>query len=347
MIKRTKLLADSDIRITMIYFTITCFVQFILLKHTGFENPEAIVDTALTNFLLLLSVLSLKRIVSSFLSKNVLSLINFEIILAMTAIIVGGSTFLLYEIYPGSTVFSDFLVPYIQIKSVIIFLQLFVSLYQFWYSKNEKNLQLALVKKLEVERVLQQSELQRIEQTIQPHFLFNSLNSISALMIINPEEALRMLHLLSDYLRTMVRKEKENTAELQEEIAYLKLYLDIEKIRFQERLDVTFEIDPGTLEKQIPVFILQPLIENAVKYSLYGTDGISKIDLKTHLRDDQSVYIEICNPYDIETEKAYQGEGFGLQSVRHKMHLLYSRNDLLQIKRKNSTFCVSIIIPQS
>ncbi len=339
-------ISDSDLRLTIAYFLITCFVQFVILRQLGVGIYPAMTDTLATNIFLFFAVLTLKRIVNSFLSRSLFAMINFEIILALSALILGASYLTMYFTFPEHPLINRYLVPFILIKLVFIFLQLFTSHYQFWYTKNQYNLERSMQRTLEIERALQRAELNRIEQTIQPHFLFNSLNSISALMVINPDEAREMLHLLSDYLRNMVRKEKAHSSSLIQEIQHLQLYLQIEKIRFKERLDIRFEIEPAAEDYPIPVFILQPLIENAVKYGLYGTERHVLIHFSATLSEQGELHIRISNPYDPETEKAYQGEGFGLNSVRSKMNLLFSRNDLIAISRKNALFTVHIKIPK-
>lgn len=335
-----------DLKSTLIQFCIACFVQFILLRQFNIDIQTALIDTLSTNVLLLLAVFILQKIVNSFLSKSVLSLVNFEIILAMTALIVAGSFFTGKLLIENNELNQQFKTPYLLAKSTVIFLQLFVAHYQFWFSKNQLYLEVSLNQKLTIERDLQKAELNRIEQTIQPHFLFNSLNSISALMVLDANEAQRMLLLLSDYLRQMVRKEKSITCRLEEEIEDVKLYLEIEKIRFKERLEIEFENDGDNLDYQIPVFILQPLVENAVKYGLYGTDEKVKICIASRILKDKMLEISISNPYDAETQQTQKGEGFGLSSIKKKLNLLYHRNDLLKIEKSENQFKATLKLPK-
>lgn len=202
-----------------------------------------------------------------------------------------------------------------------------------------------VVKRNEAEQLLKEAELAKLRQQLQPHFLFNSLNSISALAGYKPEEARRMIQQLSDFLRATLRNDEQQTTHLKEELTHLKLYLEIEKVRFGNRLKVEFELEPGVEDLQLPPLLLQPVVENAVKFGLYGTteDVVIKI---MALRDDQSLILEISNPYDISTSTAGTGTGFGLSSVQRRLFLLYSRNDLLTINRGGGIFTARIKVPQ-
>src|SRR5690606_27683378 len=111
-------------------------------------------------------------------------------------------------------------------------------------------------------------ELYNLRQQLQPHFLFNSLNSIIALIGNQPDRAKEMVFQLSDFLRGTLRKDDQQLIPLAEEVDHLKLYLEIEKVRFGHRLEVKIEIPKEAMEKKLPAMIVQPLLENAIKYGL-------------------------------------------------------------------------------
>ena len=119
-----------------------------------------------------------------------------------------------------------------------------------------------------------ESELFKLRQQLQPHFLFNSLNSINALIGNRPDEARKMVQQLSDFLRGTIKKEETQWVTLQEEMQYLQLYLDIEKVRFGNRLSTAIEIGEDVSEMTLPALILQPIVENAIKFGLYDTTGL-------------------------------------------------------------------------
>lgn len=192
--------------------------------------------------------------------------------------------------------------------------------------------------------MIKEAELQKLQQQLQPHFLFNSLNSINALIISNPGEAGIMIQKLSDFLRYTSKTSDEQWINLKEELKYLELYLDIEKIRFGHRLEVEKQIEDKCLENLIPTMILQPIVENAIKFGLYGTTDKVKIQLSVNCENNTST-ITVTNPFD-EDALPPKGTGFGLNGIKRRLYLLYTRNDLLQTQTNDCMFICSIKIPE-
>lgn len=198
------------------------------------------------------------------------------------------------------------------------------------------------------EQLRKEAELFKLRQQLQPHFLFNSLNSINALIGKHPQEARLMVQQLSDYLRNNMKKEDNEQVSIREEIADLKLYLAIELVRFGHRLKIRENFEIPAPEQQMPPFLIQPLVENAIKFGLYGTIGEVCIEINATQKKDKLIF-QISNPFDTENVTP-KGTGFGLTSIRRRLYLLYSRNDLLKIKQyKNETgidyYSVTIEIP--
>lgn len=213
-----------------------------------------------------------------------------------------------------------------------------------WYSQQaEKE---TAKRKTEIEKLSKDAELIKLRQQLQPHFLFNSLNSISALVKSNPEKAREMLQQLSDYLRSTMKKDEHQLTSIKDELVQLNLYLEIEKVRFGYRLQTTIECDAELLTINIPAFILQPIVENAIKFGLYDTIDDVLIDINFQKRNDL-LRIQIKNPYDEETFESLKGTGFGLSSIKKQLYLLYGRTDLLTTERLNNTFTSTIYIPIS
>ncbi len=181
------------------------------------------------------------------------------------------------------------------------------------------------------EQLRKEAELFMLRQQLQPHFLFNSLNSINALIGREPQLARTMVQQLSEYLRHTLKKEDEALISFQEEIDDLHIYLNIEQIRFGHRLKVSEAIEEECLQHKIPPFLLQPLIENAIKYGLYGTLGEVTINITAYLNGGK-FFFKIVNPYDPHAVAA-KGTGFGLESVKRRLYLLFGRNDLLELQR--------------
>jgi two-component system, LytTR family, sensor kinase len=199
-------------------------------------------------------------------------------------------------------------------------------------------------RKAESEQLMKEAELIKLRQQLQPHFLFNSLNSISALVMSKPEEARKMTQQLSDFLRGTLKKEDQHV-KLSEELEHLKLYLDIEKVRFGHRLNIEFNANEETLNAQLPSLLLQPIVENAIKFGLYDITGDVTISISADIQTPY-LHIEIKNPFDPETKRAQQGVGFGLSSIQRRLYLLYARQDLLLTDKKGNTFITTLKIPQ-
>ncbi len=197
----------------------------------------------------------------------------------------------------------------------------------------------------EIETMMREAELVKLRQQLQPHFLFNSLNSINALVITQPQEARKMVQQLSEFLRGTLRKDEQKLIPLKDELAHLNLYLEIEKVRFGHRLKVETKNCENCLESGIPPLLLQPVVENAIKFGLYDTTGDVLITIETNLKDNL-LTVEITNPYDKETQRSKTGNSFGLESIQRRLYLLFARKDLLRTRTENSNFITTISIPQ-
>ena len=155
-----------------------------------------------------------------------------------------------------------------------------------------------------------------------------------------------MVQQLSDFLRGTIKKEETQWVTLQEEMQYLQLYLDIEKVRFGNRLATAIETDEESKTMKLPALLLQPIVENAIKFGLYDTTGETVIRLQTAKKDFELV-ITVTNPFDPETSSPKQGIGFGLKSVQRRLYLLFGRTDLLITSAKENIFTTVVKIPQA
>lgn len=197
----------------------------------------------------------------------------------------------------------------------------------------------------ETKQLAKEAELIKLRQQLQPHFLFNSLNSISALVGSQPEEARKMIYQLSDFLRGTLKKDEQQTVPLHEELQHLSLYLEIEKVRFGHRLNIDLSCDESTKQAKIPPLLLQPIVENAIKFGLYGTIDEITVGIKAQL-ENSNLIVEVKNPFDEQTQNSKKGTGFGLTSVQRRLFLLYSRNDLIATEKQEHVFVTRLKIPQ-
>jgi len=213
-----------------------------------------------------------------------------------------------------------------------------------WYNQEEQKHMDA--RKTEAEQLAREAELFKLRQQLQPHFLFNSLNSISALTASQPEKARHMINQLSEFLRGTLKKDEKQWNTLKEEMQYLELYLEIEKVRFGYRLQTKVSCDEAALDLKLPAMLLQPVVENAIKFGLYDTTGEVMIKINAN-RIDNNLKVAVENPFDPETAQPLQGTGFGLPSIQRRLFLLFARQDLLITTKENNHFTTTILIPQS
>lgn len=201
-------------------------------------------------------------------------------------------------------------------------------------------------RRADTEKMARDAELASLRQQLQPHFLFNSLNSINALIGTQPEKARKMVQQLSDFLRGTIKKDDSQLVSLSDEMNQLRLYLEIEKVRFGHRLAATIDNENGSLEKKLPPLLIQPVVENAIKFGLYDTVGETIISIKTKVEQNHLI-IQVENPFDPATSAPRHGTGFGLSSLQRRLYLLYARNDLLTTSQHENIFITQIKIPQA
>jgi len=201
-------------------------------------------------------------------------------------------------------------------------------------------------RKADAEKLAREAELYNLRQQLQPHFLFNSLNSINALIGIRPDEARRMIHQLSDFLRGTLKKDDQAPVSLADELTHLQLYLDIEKVRFGHRLEAEISCDAKSGGMMLPPMLLQPIVENAIKFGLYDTTENVIISIRAEVSDNYLVLM-VQNPYDAQTTRPRKGTGFGLSGVQRRLYLLFARNDLVETHAEDNVFTTIIKIPQA
>lgn len=229
------------------------------------------------------------------------------------------------------------------IRLLITFVLLSFHITLVWLMSEMQDQRFVAQRKSETEGLAREAELATLRQQLQPHFLFNSLNSISALAGSDPQGARRMIQQLSDFLRGTLRRDESRVA-FSEELRQLHLYLDIEKVRFGHRLSVNIVADPDCDTLLVPPLLLQPVVENAIKFGLYGVTGQVTITMEAKFSNGQ-LEITVTNPFD-PTGTPATGAGFGLKSLSRRLFLIYSRADLLSIEKQDHLFRTRLVIPQ-
>ncbi|MES2047927.1 MAG: histidine kinase [Pseudomonadota bacterium] len=187
------------------------------------------------------------------------------------------------------------------------------------------------------------AELQVLRTQINPHFLFNSLNSISALTTIDAAGARSMTIELANFFRQTLALSEKSRITLSEEISLCNNFLAIEKIRFGKKLQVSMEIDPRALPCLIPPMILQPMVENAIKHGIRDLVDGGTIAITSLVRDNW-LYISIQNPIDTQPS-ATSGNGSGIKNLQARFASIYADQARLSCTKSLETFVVEMAIP--
>ncbi len=191
----------------------------------------------------------------------------------------------------------------------------------------------------------QNAELKALRMQIDPHFLFNSLNSISALTTTNPELARTMTTTLADFFRKSLQYGSKETVSLKEELSLLNHYLDIEKIRFGKRLNVVQTIEPQALSCLMLPLLLQPLTENAIKHGIADSIEGGTISISANTKGSR-LFISIENPIGGEASRK-KGTGLGLDIVKKRLAATYGTESDLQTESDGKVFRVILFFPAS
>lgn len=196
---------------------------------------------------------------------------------------------------------------------------------------------------LQLESLIKELELKTIKAHINPHFIFNSLNSIRALIDENPSRARTAITELSNILRSSMQVDKAETVTFEKELNIVKDYLALENMRFEDRLRVEYEIDEDTLDQQVPPMMLQTLVENAIKHGIskHIRGGSIKIisDFKNHFHE-----LAVQNTGNLNG--GLNAEGFGLSSTQNRLGLLYGDRASFEIKQVTPSMVeAKVLIP--
>ncbi len=207
------------------------------------------------------------------------------------------------------------------------------------------NFQEKVLKESELKSLVKEAELNALKYQINPHFIFNSLNSISSLTLSNPARAQEMTIKLSSFMRSTLAKNENQKSKLIDEINAGKLYLDIEKIRFEDKFEFIEDLKLECKEMEIPSMILQPLFENAIKHGVY--ESLEKVIIKLSCGMEKEYFkISVENNFDPEAVPR-KGNGIGLKNIQNRMKLIYNQDNLIQVEKRQNNFCVNIYIPVS
>lgn len=217
-----------------------------------------------------------------------------------------------------------------------------MSVYVLWHYIEFTNTE--EIKKVRLETMIKELELKTIKSQINPHFIFNALNSIRALVDEDPQRARQAITELSNILRSSIQVDKVEITSLEKELDIVKDYLALEYIRFADRLKVVYEVAPNTLSHQIPPMMLQTLVENAIKHGLSKQPGDCTIKIISNVENDKLVLIVQNTGLLQQAEK----DGFGLQSTRERLNILYRGQAIFEIYQcEPNKVTAKLVIPIS
>lgn len=200
------------------------------------------------------------------------------------------------------------------------------------HSEEKRATRLAL-EKSQLEVSLNQAQLDALRARLNPHFLFNSLQNISALTKREPDTASRMLAVLGDLLRTVLRRDSRPESTLREEIDLTRSYVALEQMRFADRLRVGFEIPEGVMQAMVPCFLMQPLLENAIIHGLSGVRKIGIIAVRAAGEESQLVITVVDNGVGPPADTTSMKIGVGLGSTCERLAKMYGERHQFSIRR--------------
>ncbi len=266
-------------------------------------------------------------------------------LIIIVSIWVISGIYLLSAFFSDNTEIQDFLWEAVSWRYLNGFLMYIVLILFYYLNSYYSHMQLRQKKENDLLRTLKDTEINLLRSKLNPHFLFNSLNSLHALIQIQPDKATDMLLELSDYLRFSLNQDYKKLISLDEEMLNLERYMAIETMRFGNKIHFERVGEVNCKDMKIPALILQPLLENAIKYGLQGNVDQVKITFKCHV-EQGNLYLELENNYDEKTAHR-KGSGTGLYTVRKRLEILFKQYHLFKVEKKSNNFRVRLIIPQN
>ena len=257
---------------------------------------------------------------------------------------VGSGYLVLKLIMPDFEAYQPFLESSFPWRAIsgLLFYSVLVLIYYLHVNSEDRKRRKEIEDELKLK--IREAEIDRLKAQINPHFLFNSLNSISSLTLSKPDAAREMVVKLSSFLRYSLEFKENELTTLNDEVEHIKQYLEIEKVRFGDRLQFIFTIPENCSNCLVPNMILQPLLENAIKHGVY--ESLDPVMVETLVeKQEDAVKIKIRNTFDPESPPR-KGKGIGLQNVSNRMRLIYQMDNLVHFVKLQNTFEVQLYIPQ-
>jgi len=321
----------------------------ILCLASAQELSIAVIDSLIFNLLFAFIGLSLWYTIRfyDFNRGNITDRLLNHLLIALVVLGVwlGLGYLILNNLWPDNQVYHDFLDDSIPWRAVAGFLlySLIVLVYYLYINYEDRQTRIRNESNLQVQ--VREAEIEMLKAQINPHFLFNSLNSVSSLISSQPEQAREMIVKLSGFLRYSLEKHHNGLTSLETELENIRHYLEIEKVRFGTRLQFDISVPEPCLKLTVPHMILQPLVENSIKHGVYESTEPIRIDLTAEEADTGELRITVANDFDPEAPPR-KGKGIGLLNTKNRLYLVYNCENCMTTDKEGNRFSVFLRIPQ-
>lgn len=346
--------------IVIIVFVAKDYIKFLMWRKYDYFNWSQAIAIPFVNYILwaflapiVYNLMLLFPIKKGLSAKTGSYHLFFSFIMAFIHEVISNMMYItiILIIYPIENIESFLLLRWSTIPAAIadrmieywIILGAFMAYYYFQQYKDRE------VQMVVMENELSNAQLKALRNQLQPHFLFNALNTVSALMSSNVKDAQRVLAKLATLLRTMLDQDQQHEIPLRDEIDYLKNYLFIEQTRFMDRLSVNYDMHPESLKAIVPNLILQPLVENAIKHGFSNITENGTIDVKSYIKNNQlHMIIEDDGAGCDDCDSLLENAGIGLTNTYQRLKEIYKNNFTFKLEsEKGKGFKVHIAIPLS
>jgi len=352
-LKLVLLLAGFYLLFDLVFIAKTAYMQIFGFEKMGrFSWPQFLVDNLLFDYIIVVSFMTIIAISTKrFLLKNYswTKIISIHILFSLLIGIVIRMVVDLYDIVVGKQTFAEYdfersifrFMYVIDLNFLIYFAMVFI-IYTYYYVKEVKK---AEKNQSKLETQLVNTRMKMLSSQLQPHFLFNTLNSIAVLTDIDAAKAKDTIADLSDFLREILYDNDSNKIPLEKELRILEFYLNIIKVRFSEHLKIEQDINQFLLLKKVPALLLQPLLENSIKHGFDYNHTDLKIFVKIY-SEESTLIIKVENNGAPVTagHSVLLKHGMGLANINDRLANLYGSNYFFELRNKNDGSGVETII---
>ena len=352
-LKLVLLLAGFYALFDLVLIAKTAYMQvFGMDKMMVFSWSQFLIDNLLFDYIIVVSFMTLIAISTKrFLRKNYswAKIISTHILFSLLIGIVIRLVVDLYYILLGRTTFAEYdfersmyrFMYVIDLNFLIYFAMVFI-IYTYYYVKEVKK---AEKKQGKLEAQLVNTRMKMLSSQLQPHFLFNTLNSIAVLTDIDAAKAKDTIADLSDFLREILYDNDSNRIPLEKELRILEFYLNIIKVRFSDHLKISTEIDESLLPKLVPALLLQPILENSIKHGYDFNHTDLEILVKIYAEGKTLIIRVENNGAPVEAgHKLLLKRGMGLANINDRLENLYGNNYFFEVRNKNTGVGIETII---